>query len=87
MYLFANDSNLKNVVVPSGVTEIDKGAFSGCSSMTSLTVLPTTPPSLEYSDAFHSMGGTIYVPAASLNAYKTASGWSGYASKIKAIQT
>lgn len=87
MFLFAHDSNLKNVVVPSGVTVIDKGAFSGCSSMTSLTVLPSTPPSLEYSDAFHSMGGTIYVPAASLNAYKTASGWSSYASKIKAIPT
>lgn len=86
-YLFANDSNLKNVVVPSGVTVIDQGAFSGCSSMTSLKVLPTTPPSLEYSSAFYSMGGTIYVPAASLNAYKTASGWSNFASKIQAIPT
>lgn len=86
-YLFANDSNLKNVVVPSGVTEIDKCAFSGCTNMGSLTVLATTPPSLEYSDAFYSMGGTIYVPAASLNAYKTASGWSNFASKIQAIPT
>ena len=85
MNLFAGDSALHNVVVPSGVTVIDKGAFSGCSSMTSLTVLPTTPPSLEYIDAFLTMGGTIYVPSASLNAYKTASGWSNFASRIQAI--
>ena len=87
-FLFANDSNLKNVVVPSGVTEIDTGAFSGCTNMGSLTVLPTTPPRLDYPvDTFRKMNGTIYVPAASLNAYKNASGWSTQASRIKAIGT
>ena len=87
-YLFANDSNLKNVVVPSGVTEIDTGAFSGCTNMGSLTVLPTTPPTLDYAvNTFGTMNGTIYVPAASLNAYKNASGWSTQASRIKAIGT
>lgn len=86
--LFAGDSNLKNVVVPSGVTEIDSGAFSGCTNMGSLTVLPTTPPTLDYpTNTFASMGGTIYVPAASLNTYKNASGWSTQASRIKAIGT
>ena len=86
--LFAGDSNLKNVVVPSGVTEIDSGAFSGCTNMGSLTVLPTTPPTLEYPvNTFYSMGGTIYVPAASLNTYKNASGWSVVASRIQAIPT
>lgn len=86
-YLFANDSNLKNVVVPSGVTEIDKCAFSGCTNMGSLTVLPTTPPRLDYVDAVSTMVGTIYVPAASLNAYKNADGWDTQASRIKAIGT
>lgn len=86
-YLFANDSNLKNVVVPSGVTEIDKCAFSGCTNMGSLTVLATTPPALNYIDALSTMGGTIYVPAASLNTYKNASGWSTQASRLKAIGT
>jgi len=28
----------------------------------------------------------IYVPAASVDAYKSASGWSAYASRIQAIQ-
>lgn len=87
-YLFANDKNLKNVVVPSGVTEIDSGAFSGCTNMGSLTVLPTTPPTLDYpSNTFATMGGKIYVPAASLNTYKNASGWSLFADRIKAIGT
>ena len=85
--LFAGDRNLKNVVIPSGVTEIDKGAFSGCTNMGSLTVLPTTPPKLEYAyDTLATMGGTIYVPAASLNTYRNASGWSLLASRIEAIQ-
>ena len=86
--LFAGDIKLKNVVIPSGVTEIDRGAFSGCTNMGSLTVLPTTPPNLEYSyDTFATMGGTIYVKAESLNAYRTASGWSLLASRIEAIPT
>ena len=87
-FLFAGDIKLKNVVIPSGVTEIDRGAFSGCTNMGSLTVLPTTPPNLEYSyDTFATMGGKIYVKAESLNAYRTASGWSLQASRIQAIPT
>ena len=86
--LFANDSKLKNVVIPSGITEIDRAAFSGCSSMGSLTVLATTPPTVGYGyDTFATMGGSIYVPAESLDDYKSASGWSSVASRIKAIGT
>ena len=50
-----------------------------------MTIKATTPPTLD-STAFSDSGiQTIYVPAASLDAYKSATNWSAFASKIKAI--
>ena len=50
-----------------------------------MTVQASTPPSLG-TDAFTSSGiQTIYVPASSVNADKSADGWNDYASKIQAI--
>jgi len=77
-------SNLTSLVIPEGVTTIGERAFYGCSSLTSFTCLATNPPSLG-KNAFNLMTGSIYVPAASLNAYKKASGWSNYASQIQTI--
>ena len=77
-------SNLTSLVIPEGVTTIGERAFYGCSSLTSFTCLATNPPSLG-KNAFNLMTGSIYVPAASLNAYKKASGWSNYASRIQTI--
>jgi len=74
-------TSLTNVLIPSNVTFIDNDAFDSCSSLTSVTVQATTPPALGtnifYSD---SALATIYVPSASLSAYKTATNWSAYAS-------
>jgi hypothetical protein len=47
--------------------------------------MPVTPPSLG-NNAIPSTIATIEVPAQSVNVYKSASGWSDYASKIVAIQ-
>ena len=60
------------------------GGYSGSSytSLTKLTVLATTPPKL--SNTILS-GITIYVPASAVDTYKNATGWSTYASQIKAI--
>ena len=74
-----------DVIIGNGVTSIVSNAFSGCSSLTSLTILATTPPTLGF-DAFNSTNDCpIYVPAASVEAYKNASNWIEYADRIFAI--
>lgn len=74
--------NLTSVTIGSGVTSINGGAFKGCTA--DITVLATNPPMLGLR-VFNDSESTIYVPAVSLNAYKTASRWSSYASRIQEI--
>ena len=47
----------------------------------------TEPPTLSNKNAFSGIPNdcVIYVPAASVDAYKTATNWSNYASKIQAM--
>ena len=71
---------LTAVTLPSGVTEIYGYAFTRCGG--DVTCLSTTPPTL-YGDP--GIEGYIYVPSESLNAYKSADGWSNYASVIYPI--
>ena len=81
-YAFALCSGLTSITLPSSLTTIGDSAFSGCTSLTSITIKATTPPTLG-SSAIPSNVKNIYVPAASVKAYK--SGWSSYASIIFAI--
>ena len=85
-YAFQSCSFLKSINIPSGVTSIGSGAFSGCNALTSVTVEATTPPTLG-TNVFNGTHAdlVIYVPAGSVDTYKSASGWSTYASKIQAI--
>ena len=77
---------LTSVTIPDSVTSIGQYAFAYCVNLASVTVKATTPPTLG-ADALTSTNNCpIYVPAASLNTYKAASGWSTYASRIQAIQ-
>ena len=83
-----NCTSLTTITIPAGVTTIGMQAFDGCTSLTSITCLPTTPPTLNNNDQFKSTNNCpIYVPAESVAAYKAASGWSTYASRIQAIPT
>ena len=84
-YAFQTCSGLESIDIPSGVTSIGDRAFQFCSSLTSITVNATTPPALG-NNAFDSTGNCpILVQSQSVSAYKTASGWSTYASRIQAI--
>lgn len=77
---------LTSVTIPDSVTSIGNNAFTYCVNLASVTVKATTPPSLG-ADALTSTDNCpIYVPAASVNAYKAAANWSTYASRIRAIQ-
>ena len=79
-------TSLTSVTIPSSVSHISEKAFKGCSHMNSIVVERTTPPALG-SNVFNNTNNCpIYVPAASVNAYKAASVWSDYADRIQAIQ-
>jgi hypothetical protein len=83
-YAFSQCSGLTSIVIPNSVTSIGEAAFSNCSSLTSITVNAATPPTLG-SSVFTWSNCPIYVPSESVEAYKSASGWSEYASRIQAI--
>ena len=82
---FQNCYSLTSVTIPSGVTFIGNQAFVQCTGLTSVTCLATTPPTLDQRAFNTGNSCPIYVPSASVNAYKTATVWSGYASRIQAI--
>lgn len=83
---FNRCTSLRTVYLPDTITEIGLYAFGYNSNLT-LYIRATTPPNiLNY--AFRSAGiSAIYVPAESVETYKTASGWSTYASIIQAEPT
>ena len=83
---FSYCSSLTSVTIPSGVTNIGLSAFYKCSGLTSITINATTPPTLGGSGVFDNTNNCpIYVPSASVDAYKTATNWRNYASRIQAI--
>lgn len=78
-------SGLTSVTIGSGVTSISDYAFWMCGSINSMTIHAPTPPTIGTYVFGLGTNYPIYVPAASVNAYKSASGWSDYASRIQAI--
>ena len=81
---FQSCAGIIYLTIPYSVTSIGNRAFMYCSGILDMTVLATTPPSI----APYSLSQTsclFYVPAESVNAYKTATNWSRYASRISAI--
>lgn len=73
-------SSLTSITIPDRVTTIGEEAFDSCSNLTKIYCKATTPPTLG-SNAFDYT--IIYVPQASVEAYKSADGWSEYANRIE----
>ena len=85
-YAFYTCTSLRNVTIGSGVTSIGSAAFGYTNSIISFTCNAVTPPTVGSGIlASASANLVIYVPSASVNTYKAASGWSTYASQIQAI--
>lgn len=84
-FAFQN-AHIKSVVIPISTTNIGRMAFYLCSQLSNVTVEATTPPTIG-SDVFTSTHSSlvIYVPAASVETYKSAERWLRYADKIQAI--
>lgn len=81
-------SSLENISIPSNVTSIGHRALRNCSGLISITVEATTPPTLGADKVFDGTNDCpIYVPTESVDAYKSATNWSEYASRIQAIPT
>lgn len=83
---FANCKKLIKVDVPSTIETISAYSFDGCSALQILIVRATTPPTAGTNFIRNCNAlAHIYVPAGSVESYKTASGWSAKASIISAI--
>ena len=85
--MFERCNKLSSVVIPSTIEYIGDNAFINCSGLTSVTCLAENPPELGTSAVFYNSTCPIYVPAESVDAYKSATNWSTYASRIQAIPT
>ena len=83
---FRNCLDLKTVDLGSYLTELYGGAFANCRFLESVIIRSITPPSGVSTDTFYATNNCpIYVPDASVEAYKTASGWNNYATRIKPL--
>lgn len=78
-------TNLTGVTIPNTVTNIDGEAFEACEKLISVIVKATVPPKVGWNPIQNNTNLTIYVPASSVNSYKSADGWKDYADKIQAI--
>lgn len=94
-YAFGWNTSLTSITIPSTVTYVGDDAFYNCDVLTNVICKAITPPtsepigSAEAPNIFRYTSGntgfTIYVPAGSVDAYKSAYAWSMYADKIQAI--
>ena len=76
-------SSMTSITIPESVSKIHDYAFEECSNLTSVYCKPTTPPaggSWMFDD--NASDRKIYVPTASVEAYKSASYWRAYADAI-----
>ena len=81
---FDNCHNLTNITIGNSVTSIGEEAFAYCFALKEVYCKPTTPPTGgSYMFSYNASGRKIYVPTASVDAYKAAEGWSDYASYIE----
>lgn len=77
---------MKRIVIPEGVNYIGPAAFGDCTKLKSVKCKALSVPSMKDGSAFYDYtyeNVPLYVPAAALEAYKSAEGWKNF----KNIQT
>jgi len=80
-----NMFSLANLVFPTTITTINSLSISSAMNLRSIVVKATSPPTLGSSNVPVNPITCIYVPDASLTAYKTATNWSALADYIYPI--
>lgn len=81
---FRQASAIVELTLPAALTSVENYCLFQMTSLRKLTSLATTPPSVTTSNELPS-ACQIYVPASSVNSYKSATWWSNYASRINPI--
>ncbi len=78
---------LTDLTIPSTVTSIDTYAIGACYGLDRLRFLPTTPPTVAATNAFTGIPAAcvIEIPAASLDAYRNATNYTGIASQMVGV--
>ena len=83
---FGENNHLTEITIPSSVTSIGDEAFLTAEYINKYTFLPTTPPILGAGAIGIIASPVIYVPASSVEAYKSAESWKLYTDYIQPIQ-
>ena len=84
--LSAKDAQITNCQINKNTKFIHSNAFRDCSSLTTIKLLAENPPVVADLAFVNCLNiATVYVPAASVEAYKTANYWSGFADMIQAM--
>lgn len=78
-------SSVTSIDLPEGVTSFS-GNYLFFISTYAVILHATVPPNAYSQNTFYAFYGKFYVPAASVEAYKTAQYWSGVANQIFAIE-
>jgi hypothetical protein len=84
---FSGCTSLYSIDLPATLTTLGKQAFANCKGLETVICRAVTPPSIG-SDTFNFASNSacvIYVPAASVDAYKQAPNWRNMANRIQAI--
>ncbi len=79
---FFGCKKLSSIIIPAGINEIP-GVFNGCTTLTSIYSLNTTPPRLSASSFSGVPKDTLYVMAGSLSAYQGALEWKDFKTIIE----
>lgn len=88
-WAFQSNQNLTSIIIPANVKSISGATLAKCKSLTKVIVQAVTPPDMIIGfegDVFAETHSSlkIYVPAESVEAYKSATGWKEHADKIVA---
>ena len=75
---------LTSITIPSNVASIGNAAFSGCTNLSSLTILRATPPSGGASSGINAATCTLFVPENTVDTYANTIWWEDFL-RIRAI--
>lgn len=85
-YAFYDCISIKSITIGENLTSIGVTTFYRCASLEFMVINALTPPSLADTAALLDTNNCpIYVPDASVNAYRTATNWSEFSSRIRPL--